>query len=79
MGSDNKNTEILKKFGARMTYIRRSKGISQEKFAYESGLARSHVSGIERGKVNLSLSTIEIIAKTLDVEIKAFFDFNLGE
>ena len=39
----------LKDFGNRLVEIRKSQGISQEKLALESGIARSYLSGVERG------------------------------
>lgn len=72
---NEQNREMLKKFGRRMAAIRKSKKLSQELFAHDSGLARSHVSGIERGKINVSLSTIFVIAKNLDVEAKELLEF----
>jgi len=48
---------------------RRSKlGISQEELATRSGLHRTYIGGIERAERNISLSTLEMIAKGLDVE-----------
>lgn len=68
-------SDLRIRFGKRLAVIRKIRGVSQEKFAADSGLARSHVSGIERGKINVSLSTIETIAVALDVEPIDLFDF----
>lgn len=54
-------------FGLRLVEIRKSKGLSQEKLALESGLARSYLSGIERGKRNIALINIHKLADTLQV------------
>lgn len=74
--TDENTNELCKLFGQRLAVIRKTRGISQERFAYESGLARSHVSGIERGKINVSLSTIGSIARTLSIDPKELFDFH---
>lgn len=76
MEENNNELDLRKKFGRRLAVIRKFRGVSQERFAADSGLARSHVSGIERGKINVSLSTIEAIAQTLSVEPKELFDFD---
>ena len=47
---------ILVKFGKRVRELRRTKGVSQEAFAAECGLDRTYISGIERGKRNVSLT-----------------------
>lgn len=73
---NNEESDFRKRFGRRLAAVRRVRGVSQERFAYESGLARSHVSGIERGKINVSLSTIETIATTLRIDPKELFDFD---
>lgn len=68
-------TELCQLFGRRLAVVRKLRGISQERLAAESGLARSHVSGIERGKINVSLGTIGTIARTLSIEPKELLDF----
>lgn len=57
----------LKAFGLRLVEIRHQKGLSQEKLALESGLARSYLSGVERGLRNISLINIHKLADTLGV------------
>lgn len=46
---------------------------SQEEFADKCGIHRSHMGEIERGETNLTLSTLLIISKQLDVSISALF------
>ena len=62
------NYDPLKCFGERLVELRKARGWSQERLALESGLARSYVSGIERGKRNLALYNICVLAETLGVE-----------
>lgn len=57
----------LTSFGLRLVEVRKSRGFSQEKLALESGIARSYLSGVERGKRNIALINIYKLAKTLDV------------
>ena len=52
-----------------MRKIRKSKGFSQEAFAFHCDLDRTYIGGIERGERNVSLINIEIIAKALDITI----------
>lgn len=63
------NTDILVRFGQRLREKRTELGISQEAFADKCGLDRTYISGIERGKRNVSLRNIDTIAKALDVSI----------
>jgi len=47
--------------------LRVQKGWSQETLALECSLDRTYVSAVERSRWNISLSNIELIAKSLDV------------
>lgn len=64
-----KGIEIAEKFGARVRERRGVLGLSQEAFAGKCGLDRTYISGIERGKRNVSLRNIEIIATALGTTI----------
>src|SRR6266511_2768881 len=48
-------------------------GISQEELAGRAGLHRTYVSDIERGARNLSLESIDKLAKALEVPASTFF------
>ncbi len=68
------NPEDIKKvFGENLRRIRMEKNISQENLAFLSGMDRTYVSGIARGKRNVSLVNINKIALALNVEIKELF------
>lgn len=59
----------LRRLGRRIRDLRKARGFSQEAFALEVDLARSYMSGIERGTRNLSFKTVVQIANTLRVSI----------
>ena len=61
--------DILERFGNRVRERRAKLGISQEKFAAKCGLDRTYISGIERGKRNVSLRNIQVIADALGTSI----------
>jgi transcriptional regulator with XRE-family HTH domain len=58
-------------FGKRVAALRKERQWSQEKLALESGLARSYLGGVERGKRNISLINICRLADTLSVHPSA--------
>ena len=61
--------KVLHRRLAKAVLARRSElGLSQEELATRSGLHRTYVGGIERAERNISLSTLEMIAKGLGVE-----------
>jgi len=56
-----------------MRALRVAKGLSQEKFAANCGLDRTYISGVERGRRNISLKNIEVVAQSLGVKISELF------
>ena len=69
MGSE-RGCEVKKRFGARVRELRLARGLSQEALAYEAGLDRTYVGGVERGERNISLVNIAKIADALQVHAK---------
>jgi len=63
--------EAQKKLGKRIRELREKKGLSQEHFADNCGLNRVHMSDIERGQVNLTISTLNKIAQNLETSAAA--------
>jgi transcriptional regulator with XRE-family HTH domain len=62
--------DVLKRFGRRLRELRTKAGFSQEAFADQCDLDRTYISGIERGRRNVSLRNIENIAKALGISIR---------
>ena len=62
------------RFGRRLRELRQARGLSQEALALEADLDRTYVSGIERGKRNISLRNIEVLARTLGITLSELFD-----
>ena len=62
-------------FGQHLIKLRKERGWSQEKLALESGLARSYVGGIERGRRNIALINICVLADTLGVAPAEMLNF----
>lgn len=62
-------------FGQHLIKLRKERGWSQEKLALQSGLARSYIGGIERGKRNIALVNICKLADTLEVAPAEMLNF----
>lgn len=60
--------DIRKQVGLNVKKLRKAKGWSQEEFAFETGLHRTYISGIERGIRNPTVTIIEKMAATLEEE-----------
>ena len=54
-------------FAGNIKRLRKERGMSQEDLAFESGLHRTYISGIERGIRNVGLDNIGVIATALKV------------
>ena len=65
--------DTLKHFGQRVRELRKKKGLSQEHLAELSGLHRTYISDVERGKRNVSLRIVERLAEALYVRVGTLF------
>jgi transcriptional regulator with XRE-family HTH domain len=64
-----RSADVAVRFGQRLRELRNAKGLSQEAFAAACGLDRTYISGIERGRRNVSLRNIEVVADALGVSL----------
>jgi transcriptional regulator with XRE-family HTH domain len=56
---------------ANLLAFRRAKQISQEELADVCGLHRTYIGSVERGERNVTLSTLEVLAKALDASVSS--------
>lgn len=59
--------DMRKLVGRNVARLRRERGLTQEKFAEESGFSQQYVSDLERGKRNPTVITLYELAQTLGV------------
>lgn len=64
----------LKRLGKNVKLARIEADFAQDELSREAGTTRSHVSGVERGLVNVSAATIFKLAKALGVPPGRLFD-----
>lgn len=69
--------KLLNEFGSHIKKLRQAKGLSQEKLGFQSGLDRTYISGIERGKRNVSLVILFKLAGGLNLPANELVDFSL--
>jgi transcriptional regulator with XRE-family HTH domain len=65
--------------GGRLRSLRQQQGLSVRALAARSGLAINTLSMIENGKTSPSVSTLQILARVLDVPVTAFFEQEMVE
>jgi transcriptional regulator with XRE-family HTH domain len=59
--------DVRRRVGLNVKRFRAERGLSQEELAFECGLHRTYVSGVERGVRNPTVVVLEKIAKSLKV------------
>ena len=64
---------ILEAVGQRIKEIRSVQGLSQEKLALKAEIDRTYLAGVEQGKRNPSLKSLEKIVTALEVDFEEFF------
>lgn len=60
--------ELRQLFAINVRRRRKELKLSQERLAFEAGLHRTYISGIERGVRNVGLDNVGVIARALGVE-----------
>ena len=69
--------DIKDQLGQNIRALRLEQGRSQEQFAFDAGIHRTYVSGVERGARNPSLILIERFAEALGVSPGELLDYHL--
>jgi transcriptional regulator with XRE-family HTH domain len=62
--------------GKQIQKLRELKGISQQDLAAKCNFEKSNMSRLEAGRVNPTLSTLEKVAKALEVTLAELFSFS---
>ncbi len=66
---DFNKKRFLSDLGKRIAKVRKSKGYSQDRVCLEAGLSRGALSKIESGRVEPKISTLAVIAITIEVPL----------
>lgn len=62
-------TALRVKLGRTVRRLRRDAGFSQESFADKCGVHRTYMGAVERGETNISLDSLERIARALGTTV----------
>lgn len=71
-----RDQENLHRFGLRLRQVRKAKGFTQESLAAAAELEFSQIGRIERGVISTRLSTVFVLARTLQIDVRELFDFS---
>ena len=66
---------ITEDVGNRIRYLRKQRDKKKEKLALIAGIDRTYLAGIESGKRNATIISLEKIINALGVSMKDFFDY----
>ena len=64
-----------RKFGQRVRFMRKQKGMTQEQLSFEIDADNSYIANIENAHRDIPLSRVNKIAKTLGISLKELFDY----
>jgi transcriptional regulator with XRE-family HTH domain len=67
-------SDIKHAFGRRVRQLRKKRNWSQEKLAEMSGMHWTYIGQVERGERNLTLQSIQSIARALRLKIANLFE-----
>lgn len=76
LNSNQLNSSLLHKFGAKVREERKRLSLSQEELAERAGLHRTYIGMIERAEKNVTLLNIEKIAQALEMPIGDLMDLD---
>jgi len=68
--------DLLIHLGKRIQAIRGKKGLTQEQLEERTGINAKYISAVECGQRNITINTLNKIAKGLDVELYELFLFS---
>ena len=68
-----KMDDLQHRLGERIRELRTSLGETQESFADKVGLHRNYMGAIERGEQNITIKTLQIVARGLNTSVSKLF------
>jgi len=66
---------LLRGISIRIREVRQAKGITQQELAAKIDYEKSNMSRLESGKTDLRISTLNKVAKALDMSLSELLDF----
>ena len=70
----SKQIDYLKVVGSNITKIRKKKGMTSKELGDLCDIEKSNLIPIEKGRINVTITTLSKIAKALEVDLKALLE-----
>ncbi len=70
-----KNKKYIASFGKNLQRLRKQAKLTQENLAIDADIPLSQIGRIERGEINTTISTVQVLAKALNIEVYELFVF----
>ena len=70
---DDINMDAMKRVGLNTRWYRYQKGLTQEKFSEITNFKMAYISVIESGNANLTCRNIDVIARSLGIDVELLF------
>ena len=67
------NMDAMKRVGLNTRWYRYQKGLTQEKFSEITNFKMAYISVIESGTANLTCRNIDVIARSLGIDVELLF------
>ena len=69
--------KALKEFGENLRKLRKDKGLSLREMSYACSIDNSKIAKIEKGKINITLTTLLQLAVALETPPSSLLDYEL--
>lgn len=74
-----KDSRILIKFGEQVAKLRNAKNLSLRELSARCNMDHADISRVEKGKLNISVTTLVDLARGLNMHQKKLLDFDVDE
>lgn len=72
--AQGKEIDYLKVIGNNIAKLRKKKGLTSKELGDLCDIEKSNLIPIEKGRINVTITTLIKIAKALEVDLKSFLD-----
>jgi transcriptional regulator with XRE-family HTH domain len=75
--TNSRDKKALKKFGDNLSKLRKEQNLSLRELSYACNIDHSKIGKIEKGQINITLTTLFELAKGLEVDLSRLVEFSV--